>query len=66
MLAMSTGYGDEMRPTGGISFGSSTSLVITVFPFLIGHSKSTLVTCSHRSVFWLTRRINPYLTCKIT
>ena len=52
--------------TGGISFGSSTSFVIVIFPFLIGHVKSTLETCSQRSAWVLTSLINPYLTCKMT
>lgn len=52
--------------TGGISFGSSTSFVMVVFPFLIGHSRSTLETCSQSFASVLTSLINPYLTCRMT
>jgi hypothetical protein len=50
--------------TGGISFGNSTSFVIFVLPFSMGHSISTFLTCSQRSALVLTSLIKPYLTCK--
>lgn len=52
--------------TGGISFGNSTSFVMTALPFSIGHSISTFETCSQRSAFVLTSLIKPYLTCRST
>lgn len=35
-------------------------------PFLIGHSRSTLVICSQRSAVVLMRRMRPYLTWRRT
>jgi hypothetical protein len=55
----------DVRLTGGISFGRSTSFVTTFSP-LRGHSSSMLFICSQRSVFWLIKRIRPYLTCRLT
>jgi hypothetical protein len=52
--------------TGGISLGKSTSFVNVNSPFLSGHSRSTCPTCSHKSVSWLMRVINPYLTWMCT
>jgi hypothetical protein len=57
---------DLDKLTGGISFGSSTSFVILVSPFLIGQLRSTLETCSQRLASVLTSLISPYLTCNTT
>lgn len=53
-------------PTFGISLGSSTVLVKVRGPSLMGHSRSTFLTCSHRSALVLIRRIRPYFTCNAT
>lgn len=46
--------------------GISTSLVKFVCPFFNGHSKPTLLICSHKSASWLINLIRPYLTCRST
>lgn len=56
----------EERHTGGTSLGISTAFVMDRMPFSMGHSRSTLETCSHRSALVLTRRIRPYLTTRLT
>ncbi len=58
--------GEHSKRTGGISLGSWTSFTIVTVPFLSGQVKSTFLTCSHKSASVFTRRINPYLTCRMT
>jgi hypothetical protein len=55
----------DLVRTGGISRGSSTSLVNLTLPSS-GQSSSTFLTCSHRSTVCLMSVMTPYLTCSAT
>ena len=62
----SSTVGLNIERTGGISFGSSTSLVNFSSPLSSGHLRSTCPTCSHKSASWLMRVIRPYFTWRWT
>lgn len=53
---------DKLVHTGGISLGSSTSLVKLSSPFFSGHLRSACSIVSHASRSWLINVISPYLT----